>query len=129
MSCLLYDNVLIYNLSVTIIPDAPGILLNGLCVICFAQILWYKHESTVNNEANMFKFLFVKAVCDFLMFTNDIFILMYIFCTFNNTFCHLHATPAFSYWAIYFYYAMEAILIIISSLMEVAATLGIYTKV
>jgi hypothetical protein len=124
MSCIEFFNSFLTSTLQTIIIDGSGILLNGLCVICFAQILWHRHESTVNNKANMFKFLFVKAICDLLIFTNDMISLTDLYCQFVFTSCHLHATSDYWYWAIICQNYVQLALTIVSSLMEVAATLG-----
>jgi hypothetical protein len=124
MSCTEFFYSFLVNSILLMIVDASGIVLNGLCVLCIGQILWYKRESTVNNKANMFKFLFVKAVCELILFTNDIAYLKIIFCEYIYDNCHLGATPVYSYWTMYFLLDMESILYIVSSLMEVAATLG-----
>jgi hypothetical protein len=101
--------------------DPPGMILNGLCVICFAQILWNRSDesSTASNKTNMFKFLFVKAVCDFTLQTVDIFALLNL----CGTQCHLYATPFYPIWQAYFYWGIEFTLTTMSPLMEVAATL------
>jgi hypothetical protein len=125
MSCSQFLESSLSDSLQTTIPNVPGVLLNSLCVLCFAQILWFKRECTVNNKASMFKFLFVKAVCDLLFYTNDLLYLMFIYCKFSyNTSCRLRAMVSFLYWFIYLYGYLESIVLMVSALMEVAATLG-----
>jgi hypothetical protein len=124
MNCHQYLSSFLSSVLQRIFIDGSGVLLNSMCVVCFAQILWYKRESKVNNKANMFKFLFVKAVCDLLIFGDKTIDLMYYYCTFVYTNCRLHTTPYYLYWNIYSNNYMTSVAIMVSSLMEVAATLG-----
>jgi hypothetical protein len=110
---------------ISAIVDPMGIVLNGMCVLCIAQILRQKSEDSkitaVTTTSNMFKFLLVKAVCDMVFFANDVFYTL----NFCGSACHLYATPIFTYWLDFFWTWLEQILWMLSPLMEIAATLGI----
>jgi hypothetical protein len=78
-----------------------------------------------NEHGNMFKYSFVKAVFDLVFCLGDIF---YLLGYWSNYFCrgvdcHLHDTPFFTYWMVYFY-NNESILMWLSPLLELIATLG-----
>jgi hypothetical protein len=118
MSCP-KTNVLSYYTKVVV--DPCGIALNLLCVLCFAQITWAKTDAS-SGTGNMFKYLLVKAVCDLVYFTDDIFYL------FNYT--TAQGTWSFNAWFIVMYNSVDQILLLLSSLMETIATLGknVYLK-
>jgi 3-methyladenine DNA glycosylase Mpg len=46
------------------------------------------------------------------------------YCDYVSKNCHMHATPGYWYFLIYLIYGVDFILMMVSSLMEVAATLG-----
>jgi hypothetical protein len=108
MSCKSFQEITVYRTK-TVNPI--GIVLNLMCVVCFAQILWKKNESA----SNMFKYLLVKAVCNFLYFSDDIFYLFY-----NK----LWPTLSYEIWLVYIYNSIQPIVLLISAIMEVMATLG-----
>jgi hypothetical protein len=113
--------------AVTAALDPPGLVLNLMCIIGFAQILWHNSESSTSNisiKSNMFKYLLVKAACDFFIFVSHTVYLLYL----CDESCHLYANPAFTNWSIYLNLYMVQILFLLSSLMEVAATLGLFKK-
>jgi hypothetical protein len=127
MSCS--DSLTNLQISGTAIIDPPGFILNLLCVFCIAKIIWNKRadSSTLTSSShtsNMFSYLFVKAVCDCIFFANDIFYLLGFNC---GATCAGYPSGSLAYiiWNIYFYTDMDYTLLMISSMMEVAATLGI----
>jgi hypothetical protein len=98
-----------------------GLVLNALCVIGFAQILWHRSESNASTQSNMFKYLMAKAASDFFIFIGRTVGMLFL----CDESCHLYATPAFTNWNIYLNtYALQN-LFLFSSLMEAAATLGL----
>jgi hypothetical protein len=107
MSCQSFQEITAYRTK-TLNPI--GIALNLMCVVCFAQIL--KQNESTNN---MFKYLLVKAVCNFLYFSDDIFYLLY---------SKLWPTLSYEIWLVYIYNSIQPIVLLISAIMEVIATLG-----
>jgi hypothetical protein len=103
--------------------DSMGILLNALCVACFAQILIHKDRGSSNNsqKGNMFKFFFVKAVCDLILHSGDIIDMLTFWCATN---CNMHSVSWFWYYWTIFSWDCEFILMTMSLFMEIAATLG-----
>jgi hypothetical protein len=104
----------------TTVVDPCGIVLNLMCVVFLGQIVSYRSN---NNQANsrhstghMFKYLLIKASCELFYFTNDIFYLFY---------ASQWRTLPFNIWLIYIRNDCEPIAFMLSSLMEVLATLGI----
>jgi hypothetical protein len=128
MTCqALYTN----NLRVKLVSstiDPFGIFLNGLCLLCFAQILWHRSESNASNKkSNMFKYFLVKAFFEFFYFSNDIvYFMVYYFCDGK---CHLHATPHYLNWFVYVYSDFEWIVRMLAPLIEIAATFGKLNKI
>jgi hypothetical protein len=107
------------------VTNAPlsllGLVLNALSILGFAQIIWHSRESNTSSvKTNMYKYLLIKAVFDLFCFIQQTVYLLWL----CEESCHLHATPAFTYWYVYLYVYATQMFFFFSSLMEVAATLG-----
>jgi hypothetical protein len=120
MDCTnLYDS---YALTATLTSmiDIPGFLLNGFSVLCILKILRKQSEST----GNMFKYLFVKSISEFLLFAIDILYLVY-----DCKSCGMANSLAGEIWNLYFATYTEICLMYVSSLMEVIMTLDCYLSI
>jgi hypothetical protein len=106
--------------TLSLIFFTPGIVFNFVCVICISQILWHKSESGMTKTSNMFKYLLVKCLSDFVYFFNSVF--LYLFYCGNA--CNFYSTKAGSYWLVYGYIYLCPILYMVSCLSETAAILG-----
>jgi hypothetical protein len=99
----------------------PGIAPNFLCVLCICQILWFKSDSSATaKENNMFKYLFMKSVCDFIFFLDHIY-LYHLLCDGCSP---VIGTKADMVYVAYLYKDMDLILSWISAFFEIAALLG-----
>jgi hypothetical protein len=103
----------------TTIIDPCGIMFNLICVICLSQILWHKSESNQAKTSNLFKYLLVKAVCDFVALSIE------VFTAFELRDPTFYRFLSFNIFYVYFYHDIEQVLLMLSALMEVVATLGI----
>jgi uncharacterized membrane protein len=116
----LFNNLTYYT---TGIVDSSGIVLNLLCVVCIGQIVWHKSESNANKSSNLFKYLLIKAICDLVYFCFDIFALLSFVRVpiYNNML-------SYTIYRLYFSKFLNQVLLMLSALMEMMATLGIHRK-
>jgi hypothetical protein len=124
-------NVAFLNNLLTGVIDAPGICLNLFTLICLFQLLRgndnFTHHDTRSTKTtrNLFRYLLVKALCDALFFLNDIIYLVYS----CGPACAMWGSRAGVNWLLYVYIDLNNLLLMISSMMTLAATLGmIYLK-
>jgi hypothetical protein len=117
-SSLIINPVQYYS---TIVVDSCGMVFNLCCIVCFGQILRHKSDSKQANTRNLFNYLIIKAVCDFASLTLDTFSVLDL-----NNYAYYGSLLSYSIYYIYFYKDIEQILLMLSGLMEVLATLGIF---
>jgi hypothetical protein len=93
--------------------NISGIVTNFICIIVFYKII--KNEIKVSN---MYNYLLVKSMNDFLLFAINSFQWAY-YCT-NN--CGLRNFYWLQIWYVYFYYFGDDLLLLSSGFLEVIAT-------
>jgi hypothetical protein len=98
-----------------------GIITNGLCIIIFIKIL----KRTQINQGNMFKYLLMKSVMDFLNFVSNSF--EYFYQCSNN--CRTSSTFIIQIWYVWFYAYFEYIFETVSAIFEIAATFDCYINI
>jgi hypothetical protein len=106
------------------IIDPIGIVLNSICVICFAKVVRNNSDRTTAAHSpaiNMFKFLLAKAVIELAIQAGSILQVEYL----CGAKCHAFSSPLYSHWWLYYFNDTAPILWMLSPMMEVAATLGI----
>jgi hypothetical protein len=103
--------------------DLAGIILNGLCIIVFSRILINTQQS--NNNNNMFKYLLMKSIMDFIEFSSNIYRFLY---ECSNK-CDSSKSYFFQIWVIWFYLYIEYITEILSVIFEIAATFDCYITI
>jgi hypothetical protein len=108
--------------------SSAGIGLNFLASVCIGQILWTKNSDSnsaaaQNTVSNMFHYLFVKALCDLGIFANNLADVIAFLC---GTTCagYTAGTLSFNVWLVYIYKDFVQMLLLLSSLLAVVATLG-----
>jgi hypothetical protein len=94
-----------------------GIVANGLCIIIFIKIL-------KRSKCNMFKFLLMKSLSDFLYSISNIFRYFY-YC--SN--CRTSSSYLIQVWYIWFYIYFENFLETLSAIFEISATFVCYTTI
>jgi hypothetical protein len=105
---------------VTLVVDPCGVIFNFVCIVCFAQILWHKSESNQVKSSNLFKYLIIKAICDFSALILDTFSVLDL-----GNFAYFASLLSYSIYYVYFFNDIQQILLMLSALMEVIAHLGI----
>jgi uncharacterized membrane protein YoaK (UPF0700 family) len=107
----------------TSVVDPCGIIFNFVCIVCFGQILWHKSESNQTRTSNLFKYLLIKAACDFVALSIEAFSALLM-----GNFAFYNGSLSSNIYYIYFNRDIVQILYMVSALMEVVATLGMSFK-
>jgi hypothetical protein len=98
--------------SLTISVNILGLIGNGLCIITFSKIIIKKQ-----SQGNLFNYLLLKSIIDFIDFISNSFGVLY-YC-YN---CQMSNWYIFQIWAIWFYNYVEFIAETVSAILEIAAT-------
>jgi hypothetical protein len=84
-------------------------------------MVWHKSESNQAKTSNLFKYLLIKAACDFVqLFLNTFFMLPL------GNYAYYGWLLSYNIYYIYFHKDIEQVLLMLSALMEVVATLGTF---
>jgi hypothetical protein len=105
--------------------DLLGVISNGLCILVFSRILTCTQQSSQLNNNNMFKYLLMKSIMDFMNSLSNFFLFWH---NCSND-CESSKSFIVQIWHIWFYDYIEYILETLSSLFEIAATFDCYITI